>query len=182
MKAALSEGFFYRLVRPNGGESMKRTSLVSIVVGMALLGCPRLVEACSCGPNYPPPVLEQYNSVDAAFIGIVIRVQEVETFPDFYLVQFAVTGYWKGVSTQSLHLLTPKTDGACGIPFSLFLTQEFLVYADADWIYPSGPLSTNSCTRTRPIEFAQEDFQVLGSPHAIPVEGATWGGIKALYE
>jgi len=169
-------------VRPNGGESMKRASLLSIVVVSALVGSPHLARACSCGPNYRPSVLDQYNSVDAVFTGIVISVRTHETLTAFDDVEFLVTGFWKGVSTRVVHVLTSKGIGSCGIPFYLFLNQEFVVYADADWIYPSGPLSTHMCTRTTGVENAQEDFEVLGSPYSIPVEESAWGTIKALYE
>ena len=111
---------------------MGRTGLVSLVLGVALLGSANLGEACSCGPNYPPSVLDQYNSVDAAFTGIVTSVGTHETFTDFYDVEFSVTGVWKGVSTQVVHVLTRKGTGSCGIPFPLFLGLEFVVYADAD--------------------------------------------------
>ena len=161
---------------------MKRAILVSMVLGMALLGSPNLGEACSCGPNYPPSVLEQYNNVDAAFTGIVTSVGTHETFTGFYDVEFSVTGVWKGVSSPVVHVLTSKGSGSCGIPFPLFLGLEFVVYADADWIYPSGPLSTHQCTRTTGVENAQEDFDVLGDPRTVPAYGPTWGEIKALYK
>ena len=161
---------------------MRTVFFLSIVVGLSLLGSPTLIEACSCGPNYPPSVLDQYNRVDAAFTGIVISVRTHETFTGFDDVEFLVTGVWKGVSTPVVHVLTSKGFGSCGIPFYLFLNLEFVVYADADWIYPSGPLSTHLCTRTTGVEDAQEDFEVLGSPYSIPVEESAWGTIKALYE
>jgi len=161
---------------------MERPLLVSIVVGVALLGSPALLEACSCGPNYPPSVLDQYNDVDAAFTGVVINVSSHQIFPGFYDVEFGVTGVWKGVTTSLVHVLTPKTGGACGIPFYLFVAEEWVIYADADWIYESGPLVTHSCTRTRPVEFAEEDFGVLGNPVPVPVAGPSWGAIKEMYE
>jgi hypothetical protein len=160
---------------------MKRICLVGLVVGLALLGLSTLTQACSCGPNYPPSVLDQYNSVDAAFTGIVISVRTHDTFTAFDDVEFLVTGVWKGVSAPVVHVLTANGTGSCGIPFFLFLNEEFVVYADADWIYPSGPLSTHMCTRTTGVENAQEDFEVLGSPYPIPVGESTWGAIKALY-
>jgi hypothetical protein len=160
---------------------MERTQILSVFVVVALLVSPSQSEACTCGPDYPPSVLEQYASVDAAFTGIVISVGTHETFTDFFDVAFLVTGVWKGVSTQVVHVLTRKGDGSCGIAFGLFLMEEFVVYADADWIYPSGPLSTHSCTRTATIESAQEDFDVLGNPSPVPIRGATWSAIKALY-
>ena len=153
---------------------------MSLFVVVVFLASPNLGEACTCGPDYPPSVLEQYASVDAAFTGIVVSVGTHETFTDFFDVEFLVTGVWKGVSTQVVHVLTHTGDGSCGIHFSLFLNREFVVYADADWIYPSGPLSTHSCTRTSTIEGAQEDFDVLGDPSPVPVRGASWGAIKAL--
>ena len=162
---------------------MMRTHLVSFVVAMTLLGSPSLGEACSCGPNYPPSVVDQYDSADAAFTGIVASVDTVELFQlPFYDVEFLVTGVWKGVSSQVVHVLTTTTDGSCGIQFPLFLGEEFVVYAYADRIYPSGQLSTHSCTRTLPVAFAQEDFEVLGDPTPVPVRESSWGAIKALYD
>ena len=161
---------------------MKRSLLLSLVLGAALLASPHQGEACSCGPNFPPSVLDQYNSVDAAFTGIVVSVVTHETLVAFYDVEFSVTGVWKGVSSPVVHVLTQNAPGSCGIAFPVFLGLEFVVYADADWIYPSGPLSTHKCTRTASVEFAQEDFDVLGDPRPVPVEGRTWGAIKAIYE
>ena len=161
---------------------MARVILMSVIMGMVLLGATNYGEACTCGSNYPLPVLEQYDEAAAVFTGVIISVRAHETYTIFNEVKIQVTGVWKGVTSEVVHVLTTMGDGACGIRFSIWLDREFLIYAYDDRVSASGELSTNTCTRTVLIEFAQEDLDVLGDPHTVPAEGTTWGAIKALYD
>ena len=69
------------------------------------------------------------------------------------------------------HVKKPRTD---------FLPNvAYLVYAQNG----IGSLSTNTCTRTKPLVDARGDLDELGAPlYYVPVEQSTWGRIKALYE
>ena len=87
-----------------------------------------------------------------------------------------------GMTLLGMHNLGEACSCGPNYPFSLFVNDEFVVHAHADRIYPSGPLSTDLCTRTSLVENAQEDLEVLGNPFPIPLDGSSWGAIKALFE
>lgn len=40
---------------------------------------------------------------------------------------------------------------------------------------------TYSCTRTRDVQFCQDDLDSLGDPLVVPNASGTWGGNKAIY-
>ncbi len=156
------------------------TRLLSIVVitGVLIHVAPIHVRACSCGPPLTP--LDQYAEVEAAFTGVVINITEDQTYPTFNNVEILVTGIWKGISTSIVHVLTPRSSAACGVFF--VVTHEYVIYADDDDIVESGPLSTHSCSRTRPVSAAQEDFDALGPPGPVPVRSVSWGIVKAMHD
>jgi hypothetical protein len=154
--------------------------LIIGITAVILLLVPDQSYSCSCGPNWPPTPLDQYADAQAAFTGTVSSITVNQTYPAFYDVVFLVTGIWKGISTSVVTVLTAISDGACGVFF--VVGEEYVVYAYDDHIYEGGPWSTNSCTRTSRVEFAQEDFDALGNPGPVPVESVSWGVIKTIYQ
>jgi len=63
-----------------GGIEVARVILMSVIMGMVLLGATNYGEACTCGSNYPLPVLEQYDEAAAVFTGVIISVETVQFF------------------------------------------------------------------------------------------------------
>jgi hypothetical protein len=81
-----------------------------------------------------------------------------------WVVTFEVERVWKGVSTESINIVTDRTrDDVKGERFSsddlpLELDRRYLVYAYGN----EGQLTTGVCTRTRSLSFAEEDLKWLG--------------------
>jgi hypothetical protein len=159
-------------------RKMMRLLLAMIVplVLVLVLYTPAL--ACTCvyvGPH------EMYEAADAVFTGVVASKSIMGgsriTFVD---VEFRVTGIWKGITTSTVHVSTSSSDASCGVLF--IPAKEYLVYAFSDDVFPDVGWRTNLCTRTRRVEYAQEDFEVIGNPSGQPPVISTWGRIKILYE
>jgi hypothetical protein len=151
---------------------------VTVVTMAWLFGAYTPSLACSCAYIGP---LEMYETADGVFTGTVqtITVRKHLGFP--YLdVAFRVTAVWKGISTSTVHVATSISDASCGVFFEP--AKEYLVYALDNEVYPQGRWRTHLCTRTRSVEYAQEDFDALGEPSPEPLGNSTWGKIKALYE
>jgi len=134
--------------------------------------------ACSCAYIGP---LEMYKSADGVFTGVVTTKTAVDQYGiPFFRVGFRVTGVWKGINTSTVHVSTSSSGASCGV--NLLPTEEYLVYAFDYGESPSGPWRTHLCTRTRRLEYAQEDLEAIGDPSPEPLSNSTWGRVKALYE
>jgi hypothetical protein len=72
-------------------------------------------------------------------------------------VKLRVERSWKGPSCTELKVETGRGDGDCGYPFEV--GKSYLVYAHKD----GEVLRTNICTRTRPMDIAEEDLTALGA-------------------
>jgi hypothetical protein len=132
---------------------------------------------CTCAYIGP---LEMYEAADAVFTGVVTNKTVVSgsrvTFVD---VEIRVTRVWRGIAASTVHVFTSSSDASCGVFF--VPAREYLVYAFDDAVDRGWDWSTDLCTRTRPVESAQEDFAALGNPTRSLVN-STWGRIKILYE
>ena len=112
--------------------------------------------ACSC--IEPPPPLDALAQADAVFSGKVTVIDQ--NSDDFSIrFQFAVIDVWKGVTTAETQVITATNSAACGVEFQA--DEQYLVYAYQD---DNGELNTNLCTRTRLLEYAEDDIAALGQP------------------
>jgi hypothetical protein len=159
-------------------ESMNRLLFVVVLTGLLLTVNPCSVHACQCGP--PPSPLDDYNQVEAVFTGVVISIEQDETYTEFNSVEIQITSFWKGVSTATVYVLTGWFEGSCGYTFTI--GEEYIIYADDDFLTESGPLVTDVCHRTRLVADAQEDYDVLGDPDTVPVDSESWGVIKSIHK
>lgn len=138
-------------------------TLLLIVVVALLLGSDA-VYACSCGKIGSP--MEELKKHRAVFIGEVISIRQPmmkklrNSKGRFYErgpvveVKFRVEKAWKGVEGETFVVQTNFPDGAsCGWDFKE--RQSYLVYA-----YGS-QLTVSYCSRTTPLNSAQEDIKVL---------------------
>jgi hypothetical protein len=156
---------------------MRRLVLITLVTIGASLFAPQSGRACSC--TSPSPPLVALERADAVFTGIVLSI-EPTTDSHMLVVSFLITGAWKGVSFVTT-VFTSGSSASCGFTFQE--SKEYIVYTHRYVLACCGlKTMTDMCTRTKLISQAQEDLDGLGKPEGLPLEPATWGRVKALYE
>ena len=128
-----------------------------MVVGLTCLAYTPAAEACSCMKITPS---EGLTSSYAVFTGEVtdIRKNEATRFGGLE-VTLRVKKLWKGDPEKEIKVHTAGSSAACGYPFAEGTT--YLVYAVRD---EADPLRVSLCSRTAPIEAAEEDLDFLGKP------------------
>jgi len=121
-------------------------------------------DACSCAGPEPP--CEAYQSSVAVFIGTMMDVSNVtvelkagDRRLEFMgkLFRFSVEQAFKGVEEAEIEIQTGSGGGDCGYEFRK--GDRYLVYA-----YKAANdkrLSTNICSRTRPLSHAADDLAFL---------------------
>lgn len=128
--------------------------------------------ACSCIPERP--ACESFGNATAVFVGKVVGAARqipvkngdgTTTTYDAEAVYFEIEEAFSGVKGRKRVTIYSGTGGGdCGYWF--LRGEHYLVYAYGD----SGKaLSTNICTRTRPMSSAGEDLKFL---RQLPVEGS----------
>lgn len=99
------------------------------------------------------PFQTAYSGSKAVFIGEVVSDEkngDVRTF------EFKVEKYWKGAVKKKTKVLVYEN-----ARFQAWFRKggKYLIYANAD---DKGRLSVSRCSRSRDLEFAEEDLQKLG--------------------
>lgn len=94
-----------------------------------------------------------YRRSKAVFIGEVVGDEKVG---DTRIFDLKVEKYWKGSAAKRIKIHVYET-----ARFQAWFKKNgrYLIYADAD---ANGKLSVYRCSRSRDIEFAEEDLQKLG--------------------
>ena len=90
------------------------------------------------------------------------------------VVRFEVLAAWKGVDTREVYVRTSGQGSACGYEFSpngVYLVYGYLRAASGDTVW------TGLCTRTRPVENAEEDRRALGPPAVDRLGGQSWASL-----
>ncbi|MFH1756402.1 MAG: hypothetical protein ABIA59_11955 [Candidatus Latescibacterota bacterium] len=155
---------------------MNKTIFIVTISAMILVSA-GYCQACHCGYFNTP--LEEFNAVDAVFKGLVLDISMCDEL-DMRDVTILVTGYWKGVSAETVHVFTGTWDGDCGFAFEL--CEEYLIYA-LDLIHEGCQgATTGLCSRTTLLWNAEEDLAVLGEPLTVPNRSVTWGEVKSHYK
>jgi hypothetical protein len=144
-----------------------------LIPTIALLMLAGTVQACSC-MGWPTPA-EQYDGSDVVFKGYC---EQWTVFGNRAYARFNVHASWKGTVGTSILIETEAFESMCGYPF--IVGETYLVYGTDDWV-DLGDYYTHLCTRTVPMEWANEDLDYLGPPVTVPNEDWTWGEIKAAY-
>ncbi len=139
---------------------LKKLVFLPIVHSFVLLAItldPNSAYACSCASQ---TVEEAVASSDAVFEGRVVEIRKgadsgsVSTRTN--TVRLRVVRSWKGVGEEALTVRTATNGASCGYPFRA--NQSYLVYANSS---PAG-LRVGLCSRTKPIDQAKEDLELLG--------------------
>lgn len=91
------------------------------------------------------------------------RVVEVVPEGNGVRVRFEVVQYWEGADQERVEVLTAANEAACGIGFAE--ATSWLVYARRE----GGELRTGLCDRTRRIEDAEVDLELLQAG-VVPVD------------
>ncbi len=162
-------------------DSMPRR-LILMIAASALLLAPLLtmqlaagagrVQACSCAE--PPPPLEALEEAAAVFSGTVVSLETYEFELDsgsdrtesYWSVEFAVGAVWKG-TVASTTFVYVWHGPACGYG-NFEIGEDFLVYADQRRYeqVDDATLFVSSCSRTQPLERAEDDLNALGEGQA----------------
>ena len=161
-------------------SNASRLFILLFVLGAAIVAAqPNCVFACSCRPPGTPT--EELGQADAVFLATVVDVN-VPSGPitgsgDSTTVTLDVATVWKGQITRTLVLTTPGSSASCGVSFEQ--GKAYVVYGRLS----EGSLTTNLCSRTRPIADAAEDLAALGPgqppeanievPHQLPATGTS---------
>jgi len=126
---------------------------------------------CSCLPPKPP--CHEYSNASAVFAGLVTSISNNK---GEYLVRFTVVRAYKGIDGEEVEVGTAGSSAACGYGFAD--GERYLVYA---YRRSEGErLSTNLCTRTCALAWANDDLEYLDNlDKAAP--GSTIHGIAKLY-
>jgi hypothetical protein len=132
--------------------------------------------ACSCNGNGGPPCQAAWTA-DVVFAGTVRAVEQIdhETLGAPYramLVKFEVERGFLNAVPGPLEIVTGMGGGDCGYRFTT--GARYLVYA---WKTPSSRLSTGICSRTQPLDKAEEDIRYLMSIPATGTGGRVYGRV-----
>jgi hypothetical protein len=139
-----------------------RKVMLSAWVLFTCLCVAKTVVACEC-LNASPNAFTELQGRDAVFVGKVVEVREVEIpykneanrFTVELEVNFLVEKYFKGALGSTVTVRTNTGCCSCGSEFES--GKKYLVYANGD----KRMLSTNSCTRTKLLKYAQKDLQEI---------------------
>jgi len=148
----------------------------ALTLAMGLMAAtPASGVACSCEIAGPP--CEAAWKSDAVFAGTVRSVVEIDH--DAYerpygsrLVTVDVERAFANAATGPLELITGRGGGDCGYQFAV--GQRYLIYATKT---PTGHWHASTCSRTRPIEKAQEDLQYLSTVPLVGLGARVFGRI-----
>jgi hypothetical protein len=158
------------------GNNMKTLSTWIGVLAIVVL-FPVAAAACSCVSGWP--ICQTYWDTPVVFSGTVTKVEEIRVpagRPDaFYSkrrVLISVEESFRGDVSGVVPIATGAGGGDCGYHFEE--GGSYLIYAYKN---EEGQLSTGICSRTRPIEKAEEDLEFIrGLDKAKPV-GTVFGNV-----
>lgn len=89
---------------------------------------------------------------DAVFVGKVVEVGDASSLKE---ARLRVEQSWKGVETREVTVAASRTAESPRYKVG----ERYLVFASLQY----GKLFTGNCSRTKPVELAQEDLAQLGA-------------------
>ena len=153
-----------------------RLSIVTTCIAIVLFAASAAM-ACSCA-DMGTEICQTYWSTSVLFSGRVVQVDDIprKDNGDYFLlskrVKFAVIDPFRGVTGQTVEVLTGSGGGDCGYNFQL--NESYLVYA---WDN-EGKISTGICSPTKRLSDAGEDMAYIrGLPDA-PSGGRIYGRVS----
>jgi len=116
--------------------------------------------------------------MDAVFLGRVVDVEGADMVRGSgggyrrtdRMFRFEVLAAWKGVTAADLIVQTGSGGGDCGYEFSP--NGVYIVYGNR--VAGSGRIAAWLCSRTAPVERAEEDRVALGPPAVDRTHGLPW--------
>jgi hypothetical protein len=136
----------------------------ALVVNLLLVGGPGAskAHACTCALVSTE---RQIKTSDAVFSGEVVSIEPGERAanvspPSLGLVTFEVEDSWKGALEGAVDVYGHGPGASCGIKFDE--GKSYLVYARRSG--GGDTLQTGLCDSTKPLEQAEDDLRLLGSP------------------
>ena len=135
-----------------------QVALVLSLSGLWLFANTGVSHACSCVAPGPPS--EELAESATVFVGKVTSVREFQDpkadtwgTTDPTTIEFEIHTAWKGPSYETMSLTTARSDASCG--FTFVEGEDYIVYS-------RDGATVSLCSRTRPVAYAQEDFDELG--------------------
>ena len=142
--------------------------LLAPLISVQLATGSERAHACSCVPS--PPPLEALDGADAVFTGTVVSIGSWSVSDDGFIetlaVELDVHRVWKGPTTSTTFVYLHQRSSCMYRGF--VPAEDFLVYAHTH----EETLVVSHCSRTKPLERAEEDLRELGAGHA-PEPGIT---------
>ena len=109
---------------------------------------------CRCdAQDGPLGALQRY---DAVFSGTVKNLLPINSYD--YIAEFEVDHSWKGGEEAVMQVKSTTFRTSCGYKFKK--RKEYLVYA----YQHEGTLFASQCSRTAPLNTAENDMRILGLP------------------
>lgn len=146
-----------------------------LFVCLGLLFVYQSAAACSCYTNPTPLVALQESAI--VFEGTLLGFSDADTTDSVLSAHLEVSRSWKGVESTQIRVedygrYFPSIDHFSFTSCSVYwmIGKTYVVYA---YDLPEGmPYFTHNCTRTRPVEYAQEDLAALGEGTPVAAEDA----------
>jgi hypothetical protein len=130
--------------------------VLGVLVAVIMVASPTPALACSCAPAPPPDVA--LGDAAAVFSGTVVEARIAGSDPfDDLVARIAVDEVWKGDVAATVDVSTAPDSAMCGVWFSE--GDRWLVYASTR---DDGSLETYLCSRTVPLEYADEGLDAAG--------------------
>ena len=148
----------------------------TLIIAIAILLTTTAALACSCA-DMGAGVCQTYWVTPAVFSGRVVQVEDVKRTAEegYFLkkkVRFAVIDAFRGVTGETVEVLTGSGGGDCGYNFEV--NESYLVYA---W-NNGGKLSTGICSRTRRLTDAAEDLHYIRDLADAKPGGSIYGHVS----
>src|SRR3989344_5939889 len=142
-----------------------------LLIGSIFIIASIFVNACSCAMLGSPE--ESLQVANAVFSGRVVSVEMPQGFiqssVDPVRVTFEVDRFWKGPAFKEREIITPRSSASCGYYFNK--GKSYLVYTYFD--KESQEEYTGICSRTKLVDDAKEDFEVIGVGRIPDQEGSS---------
>lgn len=132
------------------------SAVVLIVAALWVALVPQPALACDCAE--PPPPEQAMAEADAVFAGEVAETRIVgDELTGDLIARISVDTVWKGDVAETVEVRTATDTAMCGYHF---------IPGDRDLVYArqaeDGTYSTHLCTRSAPLERADDDLTALG--------------------
>jgi hypothetical protein len=152
--------------------------LLVIVISMLAI---ETDSTCACSCVAPGPPDEELTNSTAVFTGKVVGLSKPIDFgpissADPIKITFQVYEAWKGSVSLTTTITTSRSSASCGYTFEK--GGEYIVYAYGS----ENNLAVSLCSRTRPLDAAADDLEVLGVGTAPIADSSTRTQISVYFQ